>query len=63
MFRVNCGLFTLLALVAGTFAKQNVEIQPRIILGQEAVRAQFPYFVFIEVDTTVLRVNNFYTFS
>lgn len=60
MFQINLGsYFSLLVIltVAQTFAKQNVQIQPRIILGHNAVLAQFPYYVFLAIDTTVLTVN------
>lgn len=61
MFQIKLEFLAVLAvlIVANTFAKQNVEIEPRIILGQDAVRAQFPFFVFLEIESTMLTVKKF----
>lgn len=38
---------------ANTNAKQ-IQIEPRIVNGQDAVRGQFPFYVFLEVITSSL---------
>lgn len=42
---------TALLITNGVFAKQRYEIEPRILKGQDAVRGQFPYYVFLDIES------------
>lgn len=57
MFHVKLTLLAVIAtvIIASTNAKQ-LEIEPRIKNGQYAERGQFPFFVYLEMQSTLLTV-------
>lgn len=53
MFEQKFILLTTAALltITSVFAKHEIKIEPRIVNGIDAVRSQFPYYVYLEVKS------------
>lgn len=60
MFQIKVLFLAVIAIfvIANAHAKQ-IEIQPRIINGQDVERGQFPFYVYLEVLTSSFIIVNF----